>query len=357
MKPSKPSKGFQQRAIDSLSKRAKNRAGEDVSIVLISLLVLVVFFVDRINHYIWESSQLYKALPIALGQLTWSDALDIFVTSAASIITFVATTSIAYAFGILAAFFVRSHAHILAVLGLFMVQIYRFFYIVPLVLSVTLIMVMLFDLMASGTIGPFWFVFGILLASSLCIAGYPVFSTVYGSIVNPDRRHDLLVDAIYIPRRRLFGIISVPRQIIVSKRLNDGTIRSLSEGIERAWHLTIVAVVIVETIVPAIYQHITEAFGLPTNIEVKGVGRSVLEAQSALSIYKVFGLMWALFIVDLIGVKIINSVLNRWYLRHYGRDDDEPTTILRRTRRFFRARLQRWHRPTSGTNDTVELAS
>jgi hypothetical protein len=245
---------------------------------------------------------------IYLAQVDW---LSFGTTAIVSILTFMVAVGLSYALGISTAMMATSRHAAARLTSLFVDTIFRFLYIVPVVLTTSMVFAVLLGLFLQNTGFPaIGLVIGTIVFSAVCIGGYPIYFTVYTSVVSPDRRHALLVDALHHSSRRL-GTAAFSRRVAETVRLTDGKATAFCEGVERAWHLTIVAVVIVESIVPGLYQY------LEVPDEVKGVGRSVIEAQSLDGTYRVMGFMWALFLLDLAVLTIIKRIRKQKYLRHY----------------------------------------
>lgn len=319
MKPLKRTTGWRDQAVEWLSRDKQGRVKDSGNVLLTGLLIIAILAVGRITEVAVHSFRLDLITPLSMLQLSLVDWSDVALTTISSVLSFLVATGAAYTLGLIASFLTKSQGSTAKMVGLSISELFRFLYIVPLVLTITLVVTLLLGQNIEGRIPGIGVVAGSLFFSALCIAGYPVFWTVYRGAVRPDRRHELVVDAIYLPPRRLWYLIPVPRHVVVSKRLNDGSIVNLTESIERAWHLTIVAVVIVESVVPGLYQYLSDTFGFFNNTDLKGVGRNVIVAQSILSSTRVFGLMWALFCVDAVGLATISLLLRRRYLRHYGR--------------------------------------
>lgn len=283
-------------------------------LVLAGALLLVIFLFHELISLIIKESHVDLLLPWSMFYLDRNDWIAVAVTSVASLISFLVTVSVAFGLGIGTALLVKSRKHAAKLAGLSVDMVYRFLFIVPVVLTTTLVITLLLRLTFSGMPAPM-LVLGSLLFSSLCIAGYPVYYTIYRGAVQPDRRHELLVDSLYINKRKVL-YLPIPIQFAYNKRLNDGQVRNYCDSVERAWHLTIVAVIIVESISPGLYQHLLAG---TQDAQVSGVGRLVIEAQSINGTYRVVGFMWALFLFDLLGLTILQWFLKRRYKRHYGR--------------------------------------
>lgn len=316
MKPYKGQTSAIDRAVDRLLRSTgAARPSSDLKartrIFLGAMLLLLVILLHKITSALIEQSHIDALLPSSMVYLGSSDWLSFGVTAVVSIVTFILAVGFSYFFGLGTALLATSRHAPARLISLFIDTIFRFLYIVPVVLTTSMVFAILLGLYLDNIGFPAaGLVIGTIIFSTICIGGYPIYFTIYTSVVAPDRRHALLVDALYHSPRRV-GTAAFSRRVAEAVRLTDGKATTFCEGIERAWHLTIVAVVIVESIVPGLYQYIGVSEG------IKGIGRSVIEAQSLDGTYRVMGFMWALFLFDLAVLSLVKRVLQKKYLRHY----------------------------------------
>jgi hypothetical protein len=104
---------------------------------------------------------------------------------------------------------------------------------------------------------------------------------------------------------------------VSANRLVDFSIRDYSNAIRRAFHLSVVAVVTLESIKPQLYEHIFPQTGVFAQ-RYGGIGQVLLSAQNDTSFPLIIVMIVVLLFFDFVAVGIISWYLNLKYLRHYG---------------------------------------
>lgn len=285
--------------------------------VLVTALVLALLYaINLFFDLVLDKGGLDVVLPLSIGTLTANDWYAFLATSSSAIVSYTIVVFIAYWLGVIASVFARSTAWQVKLFGASLAHLYNFFFVVPVVLTATMVMTVLLKKSSEGVIPGPLVVSGSMVFAALCIAGYPIFWSLFKGSVHPDNRHGLLVQALYDPTETS-RLAVVRTRVALVRRLNDGQIRNFADSIERAWPLTIVSVVIIESIHPGIYGFLHISFPGLAEYVSGGVGREVIQAQHSLDVAKVWGFMWVLFLLDLVGMLIIDLALERRYLRHY----------------------------------------
>jgi len=301
-------------ATNYLSREARGRLSLRSQVLFTAIVLGVLYATDILADFMFDQVGVDLVLPTSMWYLSESDWWAFAATSLASAIAYILTIAVAFWLAMFAAIFATSERWQVRLIGISAAQMYNFFFVVPVVLTASMVLTILLRKNMDGLPGPY-VVLGSVVFAAFCIAGFPVFSTVFKGAVNPDKRHALLVGALYNPARG--AGIGLSERISNLKRLNDGQIRNFSDSVERAWPLAIVSVVIIESISPGIYGYLYDDFPVLRDHVTGGVGRKAVEAQHSLDVRRVWGFMWALFLLDLAGMVVIDRILNRRYLRHY----------------------------------------
>jgi hypothetical protein len=186
-------------------------------------------------------------------------------------------------------------------------------YIIPLVLTLSFLYALLMSLyLGSGL--PRWLVAtGMIVAAGLILPGYQVYRSVYAAVADAKSENLSLVHSLWDR-----GVLGRHRALTTVMRLRDCRIMDYSENLIRAFHLAIVAVVILESITPNIYEHFFPQTG-PVYSWLGGVGRQILSAQQNNEFRLIAGYIWALLGFDLAVTQVIGMVLQHRWKRYYTR--------------------------------------
>jgi hypothetical protein len=236
-------------------------------------------------------------------------------TMTASTFAFVVATIGGYVTGLCAAVLARSKLTKLRIAGAGIFRLMEMLYVIPVVATMSLTIAFLTGKFSRDGL---WIiaVFAISIAA-IALGGYQVFETIYRSTVLPKEADRLLVRSLYTPYSPtgLFG--PAARQFVSANRLVDFSIRDFSNAIRRAFHLSVVAVVTLESIKPQLYELIFPQPGIVFQ-RFGGIGQVLLSAQSDASFPLIIVMILALLFFDFIAVGLISWYLNWKYLRHYG---------------------------------------
>lgn len=204
--------------------------------------------------------------------------------------------------------------------------LYRWVYVIPFVLTVNIAYNVLF--FCQDRLGfPQWLV-GVLVivTAGAALGGYKVFHAVFHAAVGSAKFDGLVLS------RTLYssGEVAPSRSLTwgegvrLAVRLRDCEIQSFASGIEDAFHLSLVAVMIVESILPAFYENIFPQGGASVPA-FGGVGRLVISAQQSLTPQMTSGILWLVVIYDGIFTALIRfGCRQRWH-RFYGHGLKEAT--------------------------------
>lgn len=99
-------------------------------------------------------------------------------------------------------------------------------------------------------------------------------------------------------------------------RLRDCEIESFARSLKIAFHLSIVAVMIFESVLPSVYEMIWPQSGVATPW-LGGAGRLVLSASQEHQFQDIAGVIWVVLVFDTIVVTLVDFVVDRAWLRYY----------------------------------------
>jgi hypothetical protein len=203
------------------------------------------------------------------------------------------------------------------VFGAAISKIFDFFYIIPIVVTIGLVFAVLLPiaLQNSNT----WIIaVGTISIATFILGGYQIFEAIYRSGISPAEKNLTLVNSLYIGRNLVVpGLSSFRDALVKVLRLRDANIPAYTNAVVRAFHLSLVSVVIVESVRPAIYEYIFPQSGVAVD-RFGGVGQMILNAQGTAAIDTIVGLIWALFLFDALIVFLIERYIHSRYLKHYS---------------------------------------
>lgn len=292
-----------------------NVGGHNRVAVGFSILVVLMIY-STIEHEFLHRTFISNFMPWMMFKLTALDWQNLILTLFAVLVSFLVSTSLALFLAVLRSRFLLARGHLLPILSAVFEAIYRFFYIIPVVVSIALIIRYVIPFKFYADQLELWIIWLVIFTlPTLFISGHPIFSAFCAAVTEPDDRHRMLVDSLYEKPGRVFrGRLNPGIKRVF--RLAGGNIVSICHDVELSWHLAIVAVVIVETVYPGVHSDVIPSWLKYT--KGFGVGGAVLNAQNAIDVPRVFGFMWALFVVDWIGLLIIRALLRTAYMRHYS---------------------------------------
>jgi len=284
-------------------------------------------FVDPYKNLLWA------LLPTTLFHLEsgWWAALG--MTACAAIAAWLCACVVGYTLGLAAAALQSSQgtANIVKrIAGRSLDQVYRYLYIVPFVLIVSISFGVFYplcvDTVSSKAFLPKWCLWAwMVFASGVTLGGYRVFRAVFASVQRAKWESEVLVHGLHTPRSRSWVVNRLRPHMSRVLRLTDCDIASLAEAIEQAFLLAVVAIMVVEAVIPGIHEYLAPQRGsLPD--WARGAGGLVVRQQANLQIAQVSGVLWAVIIFDTIMLHAISLMTSGLWMRHYHRSDEEATT-------------------------------
>lgn len=284
-------------------------------------------FVDPYKNLLWA------LLPTTLFHMKagWWAALG--MTACAAIAAWLCACVVGYTLGLGAAALHSSQgsANIFKrIAGRSLDQVYRYIYIIPFVLIVSISFGVFYPLcvetVSSKPVLPkqclwIWMVF----ASGVTLGGYRVFRAVFSSVQRAKWESEVLVHGLHTSRGRSRVLNRVRPHMSRVLRLTGCDIASLAEALEQAFLLAVVAIMIVEAVIPGIHEYLAPQRGILPDW-ARGAGGLVVRQQANLQIAQVSGVLWAVIIFDTIMLHAISLVTFGLWMRHYHRSDEEATT-------------------------------
>jgi hypothetical protein len=156
-----------------------------------------------LGHFFWERlSILLNLFPPAILFLGTQDWYALAVTTAAAASCFLVSWGRGYALACIAGTWALSRIRVLSAAGNLIFNVMELFYIVPIVLTITLIRAEVYWV-GSAFDAPTTMRTAIPLGISVFIlSGYQIFECCFRAIVSPDSRARELVKALFIPGRQ-----------------------------------------------------------------------------------------------------------------------------------------------------------
>jgi hypothetical protein len=109
------------------------------------------------------------------------------------------------------------------------------------------------------------------------------------------------------------------RRWLMARRFRDCEIHSYCEAIVLAFHLSIVSVMILESVTPQFYELLWPQTGA-VYASLGGIGRRILVAQQRYDVQLIAGYVWAVIVFDFFAVTVIEYALHRRWRQHYAEE-------------------------------------
>jgi len=194
--------------------------------------------------------------------------------------------------------------------------LYDLIYIIPVVLTLSLTISVVMKDLSAGDSRAFIAIIAVM-AAGLFLGGYQIYEAVFSAVTNPKEANKFLVESLYFKKRGEGTVANIHERFLMVKRLCDCEILSYSAAYTRSVHLSIVAVVILETVRPNLYEMVFPQGGASLD-QYGGVGQLVLRAQSLTANETIVGLLVCIWLFDLVMIIAVGSIIKWLWLRHYG---------------------------------------
>jgi hypothetical protein len=286
-------------------------------VVTWGLILVVLFAIDKILDQ--PKQWIFQILPTSLFRLDKNLWLGLLLTFATSLFSWFLGIVGGYTIGLFVSStiidpdrthpFVRSAHHADRLLDAI--------YIVPLVLTLSLSYALTMSFILQYRFPRFVVAIAMTAVAGLTLGGYQVYKSIYESVVHAKRESRYLTEGLFFrkeqrqPRLRRFIW-----HFIRVKELRDCEIASFCQSVPKAFHLSIVAIMILESITPSFYELLIPQSGIAP-AWLGGAGRQILTAQQNNEFQIIAGCIWAVLFFDWTVTWLIDWHLRRKWLRHY----------------------------------------
>ena len=283
--------------------------------VLWGVTLLVLYSIDRALDT--PKAWLFQVLPNSIFRLSADMWRGLALTFCSALFAWAIGSLGGYALGLcFGATLINGsapHAHT----GRYANKVYDALYVIPFVLTVSLFYAFSMNLHVRYGLPRILVGVIVVAVSGLMLGGYHVYKSVYESVLHAKRENRVLVNSLFLRDDDAVSWITGLRQRLLKvKRLRDCEISKFCESLPRALHLSIVAVMIVESIVPSFYETFIPQSGI-TKAWLGGAGRMILTAQQNYQFQVIAGCIWAVLFFDWIVSTIMEFGLRHRWLRYY----------------------------------------
>lgn len=194
--------------------------------------------------------------------------------------------------------------------------LYDGLYVVPVVLTLSLMFAVLMRFFMAGVFPRVVVAVGLIVFAGMVLGGYHVFQAIYNAAAEPKWTSRVLVRSLMYPDIRRGYLGRLQGAIEEVRRLVGCEIKMLCQALEHALHLSIVAVVILETITPQVYEFVFPQTGASVGW-LGGVGQEVISAQQTYSFDVIAGAIWLVILFDWLLLQLIQSGARATWLGYY----------------------------------------
>jgi hypothetical protein len=197
----------------------------------------------------------------------------------------------------------------------------RFFdavYVIPFVLTISLAQA---TLVSASSVPPYLRGFILVSLAGTTLGGYLVYKAIFESVSRATREAVVLtesLDFVALQDRvgRRHNILDRLERVL---KRRDCAIQSFCQAVPRSFHLAVVSVMILETVIPVFYEAF---FPQPDVIKgwLGGAGWQILKAQQNYQFAKIAGYIWAVLIFDALFVSAVERWLHHRWQRYYLED-------------------------------------
>lgn len=295
--------------------------GQRAKILLLwGIATLFVHIVDRILAY--PNQILLKILPNSLLRLTTDQLLALLVTFSASLLAWAIALLLGYSLGLTAAaarLDKRAFPFATYVSNV-ITKTYEALYIIPFVLTTSLVFAISMSFLGNPPRLLFLVVFALVLAAGFSLGGYVIYKAAYQSTARATRDNLYLVNSLY-SRFEKNGSFLAPRLLpfLKARRLIGCEIHQMANAVSQALFLSIVAIMIVESVTPSFYEYLKGSPG-PVDQWLKGAGRLIMDAQGSYDFEAIAGFIWAVLFFVWVVDYMYSALIQRKFLRFYGEE-------------------------------------
>jgi hypothetical protein len=257
----------------------------------------------------------WAAMALTLGAATITFVFSVAVGTATGIITSAAELSHRGSKGALTSGTLWAVKHIRSV--------YDAFFVIPLVLTIILAWTLAMQLAGPNGRWSMLVLAAVVLTSGVALAGQRVFVAIADATGNAARDDEILSESVYSPRSSLRYPVVVPQSLRLM--INDSwvvrflvgcRISLLAQGVEQAFHLAVVGVVIAETVLPGLYELAWPQTGIQPQW-LGGIGNVIVSGKNASNPDLIAGSIWLILFADGLMAIFVRFCTHRAWLAHY----------------------------------------
>jgi len=281
----------------------------------VSYWALFLLISGLLNELFKSPKQILAQItPMSLFQLELDTWKAFSLTFSASIISWIIGIAIGRFFGFLAASTSMSKKsnYELTSIGKVINRIAEWIYVIPFVLTTTFTYALVLVIQTKYGLPKYVSFFSLVAISGIALGGFHIYKSVVDAVVNANQKDRLLIESLFFKRKKKF----IKRHSSYIKRLHDCRIHHYCSSLQLAFHLSIVAIMIVETITPSFYELLWPSSGAIEDWKL-GAGRLIIQAQNSGHYEIIAGCIWAVLLFDTIFISILNSFTHKSWLKHY----------------------------------------
>lgn len=261
---------------------------------------------------------LYKISPGSVFQLHTDDLKALGVTFATAVFAWASGAIVGYLAALFAAgtMLVKSGNSRLRAFGITVNQIFETAYVVPLVLTVGCAFSFA-DGVRREVDSPkplVWLM--VVVIGGTALGGYSVYRSMFKAVTEARGDSRYLIASLDFQQNDGRALGRYRQAFADVLRLRDCEILGYCDNLERALHLSIVTVMIIETVIPNIHELLFPSTGQLTEW-LGGAGYIVVRAKNFGDPGRIAGLVWAVLIFDHLAVTALGIVTRSRWLRHY----------------------------------------
>jgi hypothetical protein len=282
-----------------------------------AIATLSLMVVDKLCSY--PKNWVWKILPNTILRLDKDIVLGLLITFSASIIAWFLGVIFSYILGIItsATLLGQTSGFRLKKWGVVVNKIYDGIYVVPFVLVTSLTYASAMTLYTNYSIPRFIVLLTLLFTAGAALGGYQVYKGIYEAVSKAKKETCYLVESLYLLPQKKNSLRYIEHPLRKVHLYRDCEIIAFSQRIENSLYLSVVAVMIIEAILPFFYEFIFAQHG-GTKPWLGGIGKQIIDAQNTYQIERIAGCIWSVIFFSWILVFFVNQFMHKYWLKYYG---------------------------------------
>lgn len=255
--------------------------------------------------------------PMSLFRLPLDYIKALGLTFSTSFVAWILGIVIGYLFGYFAASTALNNKKDLNLssFGKLIEKLFEWIYIIPFVLTTSFAYALVQKLHVNYGFPKIFSFFSMAAVAGVALGGYHIFKSIIDSVQNAKINDYLLTESLHFEQKLKF--FNNPRMKI--KKLLDCRIHAYCSSLRIAFHLSIVAVMIVEALTPHIYEFLWPSSGIVADW-TNGLGRLITTSRNKYDYDVMAGSIWAVLLLDSFFVHILDIILKQKWLKYYRGD-------------------------------------